>query len=112
MAPQSPEEYRRETWWYYSQSAPGVFKGDLWFYSVDHDFRDKCEHIPGTVPLYFMTGVYDWACTPEKTECTAKRVKNSECIIMEEIGHFPMCENPVQFKKYLMPVLGRILRGN
>jgi hypothetical protein len=31
---------------------------------------------------------------------------------MEEIGHFPMCENPVQFKKYLMPVLGRILRGN
>jgi pimeloyl-ACP methyl ester carboxylesterase len=111
MAPQSPEEYRRETWWYYSQGAPGVFKGDLWFYSVDHDFRDLCEQIPGTVPIYFMTGVYDWACTPEKTESTAKRVKNSECIIMEEIGHFPMCENPVQFKRYLMPVLERILQA-
>ena len=58
-----------------------------------------------------MTGVYDWACTPEKTESTAKRVKNSECIIMEEIGHFLMCENPVQFKKYLIPVLERILKN-
>ena len=31
MAPQSPEEYRRETWWYYSQSGPGIFKGDFIF---------------------------------------------------------------------------------
>jgi hypothetical protein len=30
---------------------------------------------------------------------------------MEEIGHFPMCENPIQFKKYLMPVLGKILKA-
>ena len=44
------------------------------------------------------------------TEKTAKKVKNSECIIMEEIGHFPMCENPVTFKKYLMPVLAKILQ--
>jgi hypothetical protein len=30
---------------------------------------------------------------------------------MEEIGHFLMCENPVQFKKYLIPVLERILKN-
>jgi hypothetical protein len=29
MAPQSPDEYRWETWWYYSQGGPGIFKGDL-----------------------------------------------------------------------------------
>lgn len=110
MAPQSPEEYRRETWWYYSQSGPGIFKGDLYFYSVDHDFREVAEQLPGDIPIYFMTGVYDFACTPEMTEKTAKKVKNSECIIMEEIGHFPMCENPVTFKKYLMPVLAKILQ--
>ena len=40
MAPQSPEDYRWETWWYYAQGGPGVFKGDLHFYSVDHDFRE------------------------------------------------------------------------
>jgi hypothetical protein len=27
---------------------------------------------------------------------------------MNDIGHFPMCENPVTFKKYLMPVLEKI----
>ena len=55
-----------------------------------------------------MTGVYDFACTPEMTTETAKKVKNSETIIMQEIGHFPMSENPVTFKKYLMPVLHKI----
>jgi pimeloyl-ACP methyl ester carboxylesterase len=108
MAPHSPEEYRRETWWYYSQSGPGIFKGDLYFYSIDHDFRNLLDKISGQVPIYFMTGVYDFACTPEMTEHTAQRVKGSECIIMEEIGHFPMCENPATFKQYLMPVLAKI----
>jgi pimeloyl-ACP methyl ester carboxylesterase len=108
MAPQSPDEYRWETWWYYSQGGPGIFKGDLYFYSVDHDFRHLNEKISGKVPIYFMTGVYDFACTPEMTRQTAAKVKGAECIIMEEIGHFPMCENPVTFKKYLMPVLEKI----
>ncbi|MEW6298192.1 MAG: alpha/beta hydrolase [Thermodesulfobacteriota bacterium] len=111
MAPQSPEEYRRETWWYYAQGGPGVFKGDLYFYSVDHDFRELTGKISGKVPIYFLTGVYDFACTPEMTEQTAKKVKNAECIIMEDIGHFPMCEDPVTFKKYLMPVLAKILQN-
>lgn len=50
----------------------------------------------------------DFACTPEMTAETGKKVKGSETIIMEEIGHFPMSENPVTFKKYLMPVLEKI----
>ncbi len=111
MAPQSPEEYRWETWWYYSQGGPGIFKGDLYFYSVDHDFRELNDKISGNVPIYFMTGVYDFACTPEMTQATADKVKGSECIIMEGIGHFPMCENPATFKEYLMPVLERIQAG-
>ncbi len=108
MAPQSPAGYRWETWWYYSQGGPGIFKGDLYFYSVDHDFRQLNDKISGKVPIYFMTGVYDFACTPEMTSQTAEKVKGAECIIMEEIGHFPMSENPVTFKKYLMPVLDKI----
>lgn len=108
MAPQSPEDYRWETWWYYAQSGPGIFKGDLYFYSVDHDFRELNDKISGNVPIYFMTGVYDFACTPEMTQATADKVKGSECIIMEGIGHFPMCENPATFKEYLMPVLEKV----
>ena len=109
MAPQSPEDYRWETWWYYSQGGPGIFKGDLYFYSVDHDFREMNDQISGNVPIYMMTGVYDFACTPEMTEEAAKKVKGSEAIIMEEIGHFPMSENPEVYKEYLMPVLEKIL---
>ncbi len=56
-----------------------------------------------------MTGEYDFACTPEMTEKTAEQVKGSETIIMEGIGHFPMCKNPELYKEYLMPVLENIL---
>ena len=45
MAPDSPDEYRWETWWYYAQGGPGIFKGDLYFYSVDSDFLDHCHKI-------------------------------------------------------------------
>lgn len=109
MAPQSPDKYRWETWWYYSQGGPGIFKGDLYFYSYDHDFRGKTQSLSGKVPIYYMTGVYDFACTPEMTEEAAKNTKNSECIIMEEIGHFPMSENPDVFNRYLYPVLDKIV---
>jgi len=28
--------------------------------------------------------------------------------IMKEVGHFPMSENPRQFRKYILPVLNQI----
>ena len=41
IAPQSPAVNRHETLWMYMQGGPGVFKGDLYFYRVDGDLRDK-----------------------------------------------------------------------
>ena len=38
MAPQSPDKDRWLTWNYYSQGSE-AFKGDVYFYSVDHDLR-------------------------------------------------------------------------
>jgi hypothetical protein len=29
---------------------------------------------------------------------------------MKEVGHFPMSENPAQFRKYILPVLDKISR--
>jgi hypothetical protein len=29
---------------------------------------------------------------------------------MKEVGHFPMSENPAQFRKYIIPVLEEIRR--
>jgi pimeloyl-ACP methyl ester carboxylesterase len=109
MAPQSPEPTRQETLWMYKQSGPGVFKGDLYFYRVDGDLRAKVGLIDtGACPLYLLTGEYDFSCTPEDTARTACKIAGAEVTIMRELGHFPMSENPAQFRRYILPVLERI----
>ena len=65
MAPQSPEADRWKTWFYYTQGSE-AFKGDLHFYSVDHDLRDKLDQIDGDrCPVVMLTGDYDYLTTPE-----------------------------------------------
>jgi pimeloyl-ACP methyl ester carboxylesterase len=112
MAPQSPEATRWETLWLYMQAGPGVFKGDLHFYRVDGDLRARVGEIDtGRCPLYLLTGEYDFSCTPEDTERTARQIPGAETVIMKQLGHFPMSENPAQFRRYILPVLERIRRG-
>jgi pimeloyl-ACP methyl ester carboxylesterase len=109
IAPQSPDETRWETLWGYMQGGPGVFKGDLHFYRVDGDFRDRVGQIDTTrCPLYLLTGEYDFSCTPEDTRLTAEKIPGARFTLMTEIGHFPMAENPAQFRRYLLPVLDEI----
>ena len=109
IAPQSPDETRWETLWGYMQGGPGVFKGDLHFYRVDGDFRDRVGQIDTTrCPLYLLTGEYDFSCTPEDSRLTAEKIPGARFTLMTEIGHFPMAENPAQFRRYLLPVLDEI----
>lgn len=112
VAPQSPDRYRGETLWGYLQSGPGVFKGDLFFYRQDSDYRDRSHLIDtGKCPLYLLTGEYDFSCTPEDTTRTADSIEGATATIMKELGHFPMSENPVKFREYLLPVLDEIRGG-
>lgn len=109
VAPQSPERFRWETLWRYQQSGPGVFKGDLYFYRQDSDYRDRAALIDTSrCPLYLLTGEYDYSCTPEDTLRTADTIPGAKAVIMKEVGHFPMSENPEQFRTYLMPILDEI----
>ncbi len=111
VAPQSPDEHRHETLWQYMQGGPGVFKGDLYFYRVDADLRGRLGGINTAVcPLYLLTGEYDFSCTPEDTLRTARSIPGVQVTIMKEVGHFPMSENPAQFRKYIIPVLEEIRR--
>ncbi len=81
-----------------SKAAPGVFKGDLYFYRVDGDLRGRTKAIDtGTCPLYLLTGEYDFSCMPEDTVRTAADIPGVEVTVMEQLGHFPMSENPMQF---------------
>jgi len=41
---------------------------------------------------------------------TAAAIPGASVTIMERLGHFPMSENPEQFRRYIAPVLGRILK--
>jgi len=58
--------------------------------------------------LYMLTGEYDFSCTPEDTLRTAAQIPGAEVQVMKNLGHFPMSENPAQFREYILPVLARI----
>ena len=109
MAPQSPEVTRQESLWHYMQSGPGIFKGDLYFYRVDGDLREQVGDIDtGVCPLFLLTGEYDFSCTPQDTLRTAQQIPGAEVTVMEQLGHFPMSENPEQFRRYILPVLEKV----
>ena len=113
VGPNSPEASRWETLWHYMQGGPGVFKGDLYFYQIDGDIRDRVAQIDTSrCPLYLLSGEYDYSCTPDETLAVAGSVKgpNIEATIMKGLGHFPMSENPAEFLQYLLPVLEKIGR--
>ncbi|WAI80911.1 MULTISPECIES: alpha/beta fold hydrolase [Achromobacter] len=111
VAPQSPEVYRHETLWQYMQGGPGVFRGDLYFYRVDGDLRGHLDGIrTDRCPLFLLTGEYDFSCTPEDTLRTAASIPGAQVTVMRELGHFPMSENPQQFRGYVLPVLDAIAR--
>jgi pimeloyl-ACP methyl ester carboxylesterase len=105
-APMSPESSVRENWWYYSQSGPGVYAGDVHFYSNDWDGRDAATRIDTSLcRVSLLTGEYDYSCTPEMTRAVAQSIPGSRMVIMEDMGHFPMIENYPVFRDFLLPEL-------
>jgi pimeloyl-ACP methyl ester carboxylesterase len=91
------------------QGGPGVFKGDLHFYKVDGDLRQRIAAIDASrCPLFLLTGEYDYSCSPAETEEVAALVPGARCTIMPGLGHFPMSEDPERFLEHLRPVLSEI----
>ena len=110
-SPLSPEAHKWETVWHYMQGGPGVFTGDLHFYQVEGDIRERIGAIDTSVcPLYMLTGEYDYSASPKDTEAAAARIKGAKVTIMKGLGHFPMSEHPEAFLGYLRPVLDEIRR--
>ncbi len=109
IGPSAPQIDRWETQWHYAQGGPGVFRGDLYFYTVDGDVRDRLSAIDTRrCPLYLLTGEYDYSCTPDDTRAIAQSVEGARVTIMKGMGHFPMSEDPEAFLSYLRPVLSEI----
>jgi pimeloyl-ACP methyl ester carboxylesterase len=109
-APGSPEPNARENWWIYSQAGPGVYAGDVHYYSNDWDGRATLARIDTRVcRVSLLTGEYDYSCTPEMTLAVAAAVAGSRVTIMKGIGHFPMIENYPLFRDYLLAELAAIV---
>ena len=105
-APTSPEESCRENWWYYSQSGPGVYKGDVYYYCVDMDTRDEIRTIETNLcKVSLLSGEYDYSATPEMTKEVAESIAGARFVLMKGIGHFPMIENYPVFRPYLLAEL-------
>ncbi|MEM7252817.1 MAG: alpha/beta hydrolase [Pseudomonadota bacterium] len=109
VAPQSPDEYRWETLWHYMQSGSDVFKGDMHFFRTDSDYQHLSPNIDvERCPVYLLTGEYDYSCQPSNSAATAARIPGAKFSPMQGLGHFPMSENPDQFRTYLLPILDDI----
>jgi pimeloyl-ACP methyl ester carboxylesterase len=109
-APQSPESSTRENWWLYSQAGPGVYAGDVHFYSVDWDGRQQIARIDTHVcKVSLLTGEYDYSCTPDMTQQVAAAIPGSRIVIMPGMGHFPMIEHYSAFREFLLPELAFML---
>ena len=109
-APQSPESSTRENWWLYSQAGPGVYAGDVHFYSLDWDGRQAITGIDTRVcKVSLLTGEFDYSCTPEMTRQVSAAIPGSRVTIMPGMGHFPMIENYPGFRPYLLPELAFML---
>lgn len=105
-APQSPAEHVDRIAWHYAQGGTAVFFGDIAFYSGDWDMRNRVHCIDtNRVPLFMLTGEYDYSCTVEHSQATAAKIPGANFQAMAGIGHFPFAENPKLFAEYLLAIL-------
>jgi pimeloyl-ACP methyl ester carboxylesterase len=109
MSPTAPPARRAEVRWAYSQSAHGVYWGDIEFYSREWDARERVADIDtARCPVHILAGEYDYSCTPELARATAERIPGARFTEMRGLGHFPMAEDPEAFLSYLRPALAEI----
>ncbi|WP_026622470.1 pimeloyl-ACP methyl ester carboxylesterase (plasmid) [Ensifer sp. WSM1721] len=106
IAPQAPPVERWNTQWMFMQSGPGVFRGDLSFYTKDDSLVGRLGMIDTRqTPVHIMCGEYDMTCTPEDARRTAEAIDGATLAIMKDLGHFPMSENPAAFRSYFQEAL-------
>jgi pimeloyl-ACP methyl ester carboxylesterase len=105
LSPAAPEAGRQETMLHYAQSAPGVYAGDLFFHSIDHDLRGEAHLIDTTkCQVRLLTGEFDYAMVPISLRA-AEEIPGATFTLMKGLGHFPMSEDHEQLMNYLLPVL-------
>ncbi|HEX6001942.1 MAG TPA: alpha/beta hydrolase [Hyphomicrobiaceae bacterium] len=110
LSPTSPLADRRRAAWIYAQCAPGIYPGDLAFYSDEFDAAVVAPRIdPSRVPLALLCGSYDYSATPADGRRIAELVPGALFREMPGLGHFPMTEHPDAFRPHLVAALDHLL---
>ncbi len=108
-SPYSPEDAKRENWWYYAQGGPGVYAGDTAF-GREYDMRDKLKDIDTSrCKVSIMSGEYDYSALPEMSKAVADGIPGARFVPMKKMGHFPIIEDYPKFRPYLLPELDFML---
>lgn len=109
MSPHSAESDRRRAAWIYSQGAPGIYTGDLAFYSDEFDGAEIGPRIDCTeTPVVLLCGDYDYSASPADGRKLLEVIRGAHMTEMPGLGHFPMCENADAFRSYLVEALKTI----
>ena len=109
ISPYATQVERENTLWMFKQSGPGVFRGDLSFYTRDDSLIARLGEIDTSqTPVHIIVGAYDLTCTPVDAKRTADAISGATLAVMEELGHFPMSEHPEGFRPYFMDALARM----
>lgn len=109
MSPTSPAEDRRRAAHIYAQGAPGIYDGDLVFYSDEFDGEVVAKQIDGRrIPVDLLIGHYDFSATVSDAYALAGWIEGAVVTEMPELGHFPMTENPSVLLKYLRPIFATL----
>ncbi|HFD6782098.1 TPA: alpha/beta fold hydrolase [Pseudomonas aeruginosa] len=102
MNPSSPEAYRDLATWIYSQGGFGTYEADVGFYSSGFDGNKLVtSYADSKIPIRLITGSYDYSATPESSRKLQSLLPNSSFSEMNDLGHFPMIENPQAFNRHL-----------
>ncbi len=109
ISPHAPLADRWATLWMFMASGPGVFRGDLSFYTRDDSLVGRLDKIDtARTPVHFLVGAYDLTCTPDDAQRTADAIPGATLSVMETLGHFPMSEHPEGFRPFFLDALERM----
>jgi pimeloyl-ACP methyl ester carboxylesterase len=109
ISPHAPNSERWNTLWMFMQSGPGVFRGDLSFYTMDDSLIPRLPTInTAKTPVHIIVGAYDLTCTPEDAKRTANAIPGATLAVMDELGHFPMSEHPDGFRPFFVQALEKM----
>ncbi|MBA3478573.1 MAG: alpha/beta hydrolase, partial [Lautropia sp.] len=112
LSPLSPGSRRRRATWIYGQAGPGVYEGDLGFYSDEFDAACYLGRIDTSrTPLWLLTGEYDYSATPADSRRIADAIPGAHFQSMPGLGHFPMVENPDLLMTWLQPPAAALARS-